>query len=407
METWANRSAEESSGLAFLRDHQVQIYVAKSKTPMTTRSTSDFIYTPYTLCITEKMAQDTQPKVCLDVAVDHRIIRLFKPVPNGLTERSAHVSCIRARGLSLKRPPSEIAVTAQLAGPALKGGIAIALQQPRDNHPFEDGLDAVIEDCETLWALEDIFDVVSCGSLDIRTDIAVVDLLPYVSEDIENIDETTLKESFRASTQIICDKKPYVLLCAGRAWQLPKFDSRKGPAFLFESIGVGKKFGNTSSLPFEVEIYRGKRGSVGIRTVNGFHPSYTMNRHPHVSLLRQLQVLIGAETCGILREDWEEEEWMGELRRRCQDISRELSGKEKLVFRRVLYICRNSQTNFILNKGHRPNLLNHRAQAKAQAVATILSFCQTTKSSTLLHWMTYANVSTLSLRIQHWPRNHP
>ena len=82
------------------------------------------------------MASYIQPKLCLDVAVDHRIRLLFKPVCNDLTEPSNHVSRIKARGRSLERPHSEIQVTAQLAGPAFKGGIAVALQQPRHNHPI-------------------------------------------------------------------------------------------------------------------------------------------------------------------------------------------------------------------------------------------------------------------------------
>jgi hypothetical protein len=128
------------------------------------------------------------------VAVDHRIRRLFRPVLVGLTERSNHVSRIEARGRSLTRSRDEIPVTAELAGPAVKGGITIALQQPRHNHPFEKGLNAVIENCETLYALSNIFTAVSCGTLDIRTDITVVDLLPYVPEDVATIDDAKLRE---------------------------------------------------------------------------------------------------------------------------------------------------------------------------------------------------------------------
>jgi hypothetical protein len=232
------------------------------------------------------MTPDTQPKVCLDVAVDHRIRRLFKPISDGLTERSNHVFRIEARGLSLKRPHSEIQVTMQLAGPANKGGIAIALQQPRHNHPFENGLDAVIQNCETLYALDDVFSAVSCRSLNIRTNVTVVDLLPYVSECTARIDDATLEESFRASKHIMLDKEPSVLLCAGRIW-LPnagKFYKRKGDACKFESIGVGQKFGTTPKYPVKARIRReGEREFVTISRVNGFHPSHAMNYHPHVS----------------------------------------------------------------------------------------------------------------------------
>jgi hypothetical protein len=278
------------------------------------------------------MASDIQPMPCLGVAVDHRIRRLFKPVCNDLTELSNHVSLIETRGQSLERPHSEIQVTAQLAGPAFKGGIAVALQQPRHNHPFEEGLDAVIRDCETLYALDDVFAAVSCRSLDIRTNVTIVDLLPYVSEPIASIDGAILEKSFCASKHIMLAKEPSVLLCAGKI-RLPNTEQsrkRKGDAFKLESIKFGEKFGDTREPPVEAKIRReGNRGLVTIRRVNGFHPSYAMNYHPHVSCLRQLQILIGAETCGMLRGDWEEKKWMDELRRRCQDVSEALSGKRK------------------------------------------------------------------------------
>jgi hypothetical protein len=275
------------------------------------------------------MAQDTKHEVCLDVAVDHRIRRLFKPVLDEPTERSNHVSRIKARGQSLNRSREEILVTAQIAAPALKGGIAIALQQPRHNHPFEKGLNIVVENCETHYALYDIFTAASCGTLDIRTNITVVDLLSYVSEDVSKIDDANLRESFRAVQQIICDKEPDVLLCAGKIWlpKVGKFDDRKGDAWKLESTGVGVRFGSTPKLPVTVKIRHEDGGFVAIRRVNGFHPSHAMNYHSHNSLLRQLQILIGAETCGTLRGDWKEEEWMGEMRRHCQEISRSFSGK--------------------------------------------------------------------------------
>ena len=276
------------------------------------------------------MNSETRPKVCLDVAIDHRIRRLFKPVIDNQTERSNHVSRIEARGRFLGRGSDEIKVTAKLAGPAVKGGIAITLQQPRHNHPFEEGIDAVIEDCESLYALYDVFRTVSCETLDIRTDITIVDLLPYVFEDVAKIRNDELEESFRASTQIICDKEPDVLLCAGKIW-LPRageFNNHKGDAWKFESLRLGECFGSTPKLPVTVRVRPPEgRGLVAIPRVNGFHPSHAMNYHSHASLLRQLQILIGAETCGVLRGDWEDEQWMTEIRRRCTEISRGLSGE--------------------------------------------------------------------------------
>lgn len=286
------------------------------------------------------MAQDREPKVCLDIAIDHRLRLLFKPVPESLTAHSNHVSRIKLRGQSLDRSPDEIEVTAQLAGPETKGGIAIALQQPRNNHPFNNGIDTVIEDCETLFALYDIFTAVSCRTLDIKRDITIIDLLPFISERVAQIDDIVLKESFSTSMKAICDKEPDVLLCAGKV-RLPKAggnNSHKGDAWKFESIGVGMRFGNGARTPTNVRIRHGDRGLISIRKVNGFHPSYAMNYHPHVSLLRQLQILIGAEVCGMLRGDWEEEEWMDGLRSRAKDFSDSVSGRQQTFHPTYFYI---------------------------------------------------------------------
>ncbi|KAJ5888817.1 hypothetical protein N7495_008858 [Penicillium taxi] len=271
------------------------------------------------------MALDTQPKVCLDVAVDHRIRRLFKPVSDDLTEPSNHVSRLERRGWALKRKNDEIQVTTQLASPAVKGGIAVVLKQPRDNHPFEKGLNAVIQDCNTLSALDDIFSAVSCKSLNIRTDITIVDLLPYIYDYVEKMEERQLKDSLSESMQIIINKEPSVLLCAGKIWlpNLDKSDDWKRDARKLQSIGVGKRFDSTSKLPVVTRIHRADGELVAFNRLNGFHPSHAINYHPQLSILRQLQILIGAETCGMLRGDCEEEEWMSELRESCQKVGPE------------------------------------------------------------------------------------
>lgn len=133
--------------------------------------------------------------VCLDIAVDHRIKALCKRVPAYANQPSGHVLCIRELGENLGLPQENIQVTSQLAGPAVTGGIAIILQQPRSNHPFKQGIDRVIEDCKTLYALYDIFRMVSCETLDIRDDVAIVVLLPYESEPVNEIHDADLAES--------------------------------------------------------------------------------------------------------------------------------------------------------------------------------------------------------------------
>ncbi|KAK1590127.1 uncharacterized protein LY79DRAFT_555172 [Colletotrichum navitas] len=269
------------------------------------------------------MASDTQTKTCLDIAVDHRIRKLLKPVPRYTTDSSPHVSRLEQEGRSLRLPRAEIQVTAQLAGPPVKGGIVVMLQQPRHNHPFEEGLGAVIDSCETLRALEDIFTVVSCGTLDFREDIAVVDLLPYVSGDPRDVDNTRLRNAFLLSTATIYDKSPDVLLCAGKIMMpLARAKAVKGSSYMLENIGIGEQFRAGSKWPDKARFRpEGQRAFVAVPKVNGFHPSHAMNYHSHVSHLRQLLILIGAEACGMYRSDWENSIWMDELRLRCKEYT--------------------------------------------------------------------------------------
>jgi hypothetical protein len=282
----------------------------------------------------EIMKSDIPPKICLDIAVDHRIRALCKPVTIDPREPSKHVSRIRKLGESLGRSHEEIEVTTELAGPPFKGGIAITLKQPRHNHPFEEGIDNVIADCGTLYALCEIFTAVSCRTLDIRNDTCIVDLLPYMSDKISKVNEADLEEYFNQSAQVICDMEPDVLLCAGKIWPSTwgKFNNIKGDAVKLENIGLGQTFGRTPRFPVRAKI-RGTDGSfVSIKRVNGFHPSYAINYRTHVSLLRQLLMMVCAETCGMFRGDWENETWMTELRARCQELSRSLKGKFRTFF---------------------------------------------------------------------------
>ncbi|QKX64630.1 uncharacterized protein TRUGW13939_11805 [Talaromyces rugulosus] len=268
---------------------------------------------------------------CLGVAIDHRIRRLFQPVASvpSSAPRGGHVSRIGIQGLTLKKQKDEIQVTRQLAGPNTTGGIAIALQQPSDYHPFGDGVNAVVDSSPTLSALGDLFAVVSCGTLDIISDISVIDLLPYTTEgDMEEMDAKMLRNGFQTSTEVFSDKKPDVLLCAGKIW-LKKlemfqddFDAQKqckGDAWQLESIGIGKIFDKYA----HAKIHDENKSNVRIRRVNGFHPSHAIRYNPHQSCLIQLLLLIVSETCGILRGDWKEEEWMRYLRVKCSELPKE------------------------------------------------------------------------------------
>jgi hypothetical protein len=205
------------------------------------------------------MGVGTQSNVCLGIAVDHRIRALCKPVTVSSKELSKHISLIQTLGESLERSHKEIQVTTELARTAFKGGIAITLKQPRDNHPFEEGIDKVIEDCETLYALYEIFRVVSCETLDIRSDIGIVDLLPYMSDNLTEVDDADLKEFFDQSAQAICDMNPS--FCSSQAQYcslsgLPSTESKGRPGSLKASDLV-RRLGRIPNYPSEQGFLEG------------------------------------------------------------------------------------------------------------------------------------------------------
>lgn len=257
---------------------------------------------------------------CLGIAVDHRIKLLFTPVDlkSSDTERGTHKHVLRELGKQCYAGKNEIEVTTGLAGPSSTGGIAVSLQQPREYHPFEEGVDAVIADCDTLAALREVFTVVSCGTLRFEQDISTIDLLPYTSED--QADQMTDEEKahvFRGCVQAFCSKEPDVILCAGKIW-LKDAKVIKGEAWKLESRAVGQTFGD-----YRVIRLRCPKSDklVKICRVNAFHPSYAIHFNRDVSQLRQLLILAVAEACGRYNKTWKEEFWMESFRASCSKLS--------------------------------------------------------------------------------------
>ncbi|KAI1423510.1 hypothetical protein F5Y12DRAFT_798346 [Xylaria sp. FL1777] len=276
------------------------------------------------------------PTICLDVAIDHRIRRLCKPtLQQERPEPSEHISILQQHGAKLGRPTDEIRVTSQLAGPATTGGILITLKQPRYNHPFDKGIDAVIHDCETFRALEELFKVASCDTLTLQQHVSLIDLLPFTPQRVESVSIKSLKDSFEASRMAIYAKRPDVVLCAGRIW-LPNED-RNSTARL-ESEEVIDLKGGLQKLETEGVGQPDRYGVVGLQgcgpellatsRVNGFHPSYAVNYLPEHSNLRQLLLLNVVKTCGIYRGDWHEVRWMDTLRADCSELTNMLRDKK-------------------------------------------------------------------------------
>ncbi len=275
------------------------------------------------------------PTICLDIAIDHRIRRLCKPTlqPTGVPEPSDHLSIIQQHGVRLGCEKDEIKVTSQLAGPATTGGILVTLSQPRYEHPYDKGLDAVIQDCGTFSALEELFKVASCGTLTLQKHVSLVDLLPFTPQRVENVSCRALEEAFEASRLAICAKSPDVVLCAGQIW-IPNGDKNsttgkmnekkrelKGGLQKLEAKGVGQL-----DIYDAVSLQGSGPELVVMSRVNGFHPSHAMNYLPEHTNLRQLLLLSVVKTCGLYRDDWKEVRWMDALRAECFGLTNRLQG---------------------------------------------------------------------------------
>jgi hypothetical protein len=268
----------------------------------------------------------TPDSECLGIAIDHRIRRLIEPVEYfPLEEAGNHISILDARGQRLGKPRAERAVTTEFAGPEAIGGIAVVLQQPRHNHPFESGARAVIEDCATLRTLEEVFSVVSGRKLKLLRDISVFDLLPYTTDDDwQHMNNEEKARAFKASQWAVSAKEPDVVLCVGRKFLPEKLRGLKDDMWKLESLGVGAVF--PERYPYiTVKDIDGSR--IKIRRVNGFHPSYAMNYLPDHSSLRQLLILVVTQTCTVYsKASWKEEDWMKTLRRNCSTLSEDSRG---------------------------------------------------------------------------------
>ncbi|KAJ5294892.1 hypothetical protein N7508_009713 [Penicillium antarcticum] len=180
-------------------------------------------------------------------------------------------------------------------------------------------------------------------------------------------------------------------------------DARK-----FESIGIGNKFGDRLKLLVMAKIRRGGSGFINIRKVNGFHPSYypsyAIKHHPHIDILRQIHILIGAETCGMIRGDWKEETWMKVLRRRCHEEKvKALSGQKSSRLKKVLpyYQALYSETLLALENG--VNLLiSNPEQAKKPSTA-LYEALLTSGGSEICNSATLILHQIVRLRTRYWP----
>jgi hypothetical protein len=110
----------------------------------------------------------------------------------------------------------ELTVTNKLAGPFTYGGILVLLQEPRDNHPWPKGIDAVVSDCNTLHALNEGLQIGSNKVLSLNDNVSLLDSRPFFTE--TEFDDLKKKqdELYDLVIAAIEAKQPDVILCMGK-----------------------------------------------------------------------------------------------------------------------------------------------------------------------------------------------
>ena len=96
------------------------------------------------------------------------------------------------------------------AGPMTLGGLMILLLRPLEDHPWSKGTTEVIEECATWRCLKEALYICS---LDLITDVSVMDLQPFLSEtSYKTLTEIQRQELNQLVFDAIRAKKPDTLL---------------------------------------------------------------------------------------------------------------------------------------------------------------------------------------------------
>lgn len=125
----------------------------------------------------------------------------------------SYVRVIRKQPLSA----AEIDVTRCLAGPFDMGGLLIILQEPLQEHPWSEGVSAVISSCPTLDALREGVLIGSNGSLSLLHHISILDIRAFISKQANySLTEDQREKLYSLVIAAIEAKRPDVVLCMGK-----------------------------------------------------------------------------------------------------------------------------------------------------------------------------------------------
>ena len=201
----------------------------------------------------------------------------------------------------------EIQFAKTLAMPETKGGVLVLLQQPAPNQRYN-GRDftTIIQDCETLRAVDNVLRAVVGSSLE---ETSCFDAFPFQKVRIPTWSETgyfEYNEAYDVCKQMILEKQPDVVLCCYQSPDTTKFD-------LLYSLGVGK-----------TRTYTVKLGTRSCIPVNAFHPSFAVNYNKSESCFRTLYMLETLQAFHKFNGTWRESGWMDQLRAFCINRAKDI-----------------------------------------------------------------------------------
>jgi hypothetical protein len=292
---------------------------------------------------------------CLGIPVDHRL-RNFINNKSGIVgaKPSGHIRMLKDYGESVRVEalPGDVATelsveeldfALELARPETTGGVVIILYHPDPSQTYESGYTSEESRCATLASIRDLVLCTTLGSLDSDA-VTILDSMPFLVEDFNEKDESHVmaQEKF---LEILVAKQPSVVLSCFSS------GTKSKPLELIRHWGVGTEADRPIYVP-------GK--NLEFDKINGIHPGYAINHHPHESRFRQLLTLQFAKAFGTWRSDWIEQPFMREIRQdsaslasRYRDCNPEnLSQLKQTRFKETL----EALTKALYSLGHFKNL---------------------------------------------------
>ena len=256
------------------------------------------------------MAESALQNHCLHIPTDHRLRSLLRPdppTPDAYTGCGKHALILERYGRDLRISLPEIQHAKTLAKPETKGGVLVLLQQPAHNQQYDGrDFDTIIQECETLRAVDNVLRAVVGSSL---KETSCFDAFPFQKVPVPTRSETgyfEYDEAYNVCREMTQQKQPDVVLCCYQSPDTTKFN-------LLYSLGVGK-----------MRTYDVRLGDRLCKPVNAFHPSYAVNYNKSESCFRSLYMLEALQAFHKVNGTWTEREWMSQLRSFCKDRAKEL-----------------------------------------------------------------------------------